>query len=386
MAPSPFDAPPSRHGVPLPTLLHEGLDAIGPAIAARGWTRALIVVDPGLRSAGHLGPLQTRLQESGVAVHLFDDVRPEPTEADAQRCAEAITASGADVLVALGGGSALDTAKLGSFLATNPGPIEQHHGPGAPANPLLPLVAIPTTAGTGSEVQSFALVQLRSGRKLACGAPGAMPVLTLLCPELTHSCPAQVTAMAGLDALVHAVECYVTTARTEASAAHARHAFRLLRANLPAVLADPHNATARAAMLTGSVMAGQAIEASMLGAAHATANALSAAAHVPHGNAVAIMLPHVIRHNARDPDVAQRYTTLAQDLPTPGSDAHALADDLSALLRATGLPSTPTAWGLHAADAPRLADEAATQWTLRFNPVAFRAAELHPIFRDAMGR
>ena len=219
-----------------------------------------------------------------------------------------------DGIVALGGGSSLDAGKGINFLLTNGGAIGDYRGYGKARRPLLPAIGIPTTAGTGSEAQSYAVISdAATHAKMACGDPTAAFRIALLDPSLAATAPRHVTAMAGFDAIAHAVETAVTAKRTPMSDLYSHEAWRLLAGAFERVLLHPADIEARAAMQIGSYFAGVAIEQSMLGAAHACANPVTARYGVAHGLALAILLPTVVRWNA---SVARdRYNAL---LGSPG--------------------------------------------------------------------
>jgi len=350
-----------------------------------GFRRTLLVSDPGLLPSGHPARAAVLLREAGVEAALFHDFDHDPDSVMVQRGADVARAFAADSLVALGGGSSLDCAKGLNFLLTNGGRMQDYRGYGKAARPLLPMIAVPTTAGTGSEAQSYALISdAETHEKMAYGDPGAAFRVALLDPELTVSQPRHVTATAGYDALSHAVESYVTVKRSALSAVFAREAFRLLEAHLERVLAEPHDVAARGAMLLGAHLAGLAIEASMLGATHACANPLSARYGTMHGVAIALMLPHVVRWNGMA--AGPLYAELLQ------ASGHALADDAAAVLAdrleelavRAGLPRGLHAAGVAEADLPALAAHAAQQWTGRFNPRPFDAAAAMDLYRAAL--
>jgi alcohol dehydrogenase len=256
---------------------------------------------------------------------------------------------------------------------------------------MLPLLAIPTTGGTGSECQSFALItDEQTHQKMACGDPKAAARIALLDPALTLSQPARVTACSGIDALAHALETLVTKSRTPLSLIFSREAFRLAIGGLPRVLASPADVEARGWMLLGAAWAGTAIENSMLGAAHALANPLTAHFGVTHGLAVGMMLPHVVRFNAREPVVARAYTEVAcaaqLALPSEAPEAAAehLAKRLESLLELAGLPRTLEHCGTKPDDIPRLAEEAARQWTAQFNPRPVTTSDFQQLYTAAL--
>jgi alcohol dehydrogenase len=244
---------------------------------------------------------------------------------------------------------------------------------------------VPTTAGTGSEAQSYALISdAATHRKMACGDPGAAFRIALLDPELTVTQPAGVTAVAGYDAISHAVETSVTSRRTPLSAGFSREAFRLLERSYERVLDAPDDVEARGDMLLGSFFAGLAIEASMLGAAHACANPLTAHHGTTHGVAVGVMLAAVTRWNAAvaTAGYADLLTAAAR---SPGdSPAHTLANRLDALAERGGLPRRLTALGVSVEDLPALAAEAAEEWTGTFNPRPFDAAAALDLYRSVL--
>jgi alcohol dehydrogenase len=293
-------------------------------------------------------------------------------------------ACGVDSLVAIGGGSSLDCAKAINFVLTNGGAMRDYRGYGKARQPLRPMIGVPTTAGTGSEAQSYALIShAETHEKMACGDPQAAFRIAVLDPAVTVSQPRVVTAVAGYDALSHAVEAFVTTRRTPVSELFAREAWRLLAAAYEVVLAQPDAIEARAAMQLGANHAGLAIEQSMLGAAHACANPITARCGAAHGVAVAVMLPHVVRWNA--PHVGDRYATLLQVSGDARSDepGRALAERLERLARAGGLATALRDLGVRRDHLPDLASDAASQWTGTCNPRPFDAAAALNLYEQA---
>jgi alcohol dehydrogenase len=354
-----------------------------------GARRVLVVSDPGLTRAGHVLRALRILEDARCATVPFDDVSEEPDARDVARCVEAIGVFGPELLVALGGGSAIDTAKAAAILAANGGRMQDYWGYGKTRAPLLPIVAVPTTAGTGSEVQSYALIaDERTGQKMACGASDAAPRLALLDPELSTTCPPFVTACAGLDALGHALETAVTTKRNPASDLYARAAFGRLAASFARVLAAPADLEARGAMLLGACWAGLAIEHSMLGVAHSLANPLSARLGLVHGLAVGLALPAVVRFNAVAPEPRRIYAELARESGLAARDADesaslaGLLTFLGACLEALGGERSAARAALSTADLSALAEEAGTQWTARFNPRPVTRPELEALLAE----
>lgn len=359
-----------------------------------GATKVLLVTDPGIQKAGHAEKCLSSLQASGIDVAVFHDVQPNPTTVDVDRGLAIAKERGIDAIVAVGGGSAMDCAKGINFLLTNGGQMRDYWGVGKATKPMLPLIAVPTTSGTGSEAQSFALIaDAETHMKMACGDKKAACRVAILDPELTLSMPAGVTAATGIDAVSHALESFVTTKRNAISQLFARRAWRLLGQAFPVVVsingASPKSPaaihTARGNMLLGSHLAGAAIENSMLGATHALANPLTAHFNVVHGLAIGVMLPHVIQYNS---EVAGgMYGRLAADLglcpadnPLAGS---LIADRVRQFTAVAGLPTNLRDCEVDRALLPRLAEEAAKQWTGTFNPRPVDAQSLLGLYENA---
>jgi alcohol dehydrogenase len=349
---------------------------LGRLAADLGFTRTLLVADPGMVTTGYAAAAAGHLQAAGIHVHTFHDFGENPDAAMVEAGRAFASSLGIDSIVGLGGGSSLDCAKGISFLLTNGGTMADYRGYGRTSHPLLPMIAIPTTAGTGSEAQSYAVISdSTTHMKMACGDPTAAPKIALLDPELTVSAPRRVTAMAGYDAIAHAVETWVTTKRTPISEAFSRRAWELLSGAFERVLGEPSDLDARAAMLAGAHFAGTAIETSMLGAAHACSNPLTARYNLAHGHALSILLPIVVRWNAVD--VGDRYAALA-------GSTEALASQLERFASIAGLGGRLRNYGAGEADLSDLAALAAQQWTGTFNPREFDAAGALEIYRTAM--
>jgi len=290
--------------------------------------------------------------------------------------------------VALGGGSSLDCAKGINFVLTNGGSMRDYRGFGKAARPMLPAIGVPTTAGTGSEAQSYAIISdAETHQKMACGDPKAAFRVAVLDPALTITNPRAVTAIAGYDALSHAVESFVTSGRTLVSDLFAREAWRLIEANYERVLRSPADMAGRSAMLLGAHLAGIAIEHSMLGATHACANPLTKRYGTTHGLAIAVMLPHVVRWNAES--VGDRYSELLRvaehgdGLVDRRWAGERLAERLEALAGLAGLPPTLRDVGASHDDLQALAADAAAEWTGTFNPRQFDAAAALSLYERA---
>jgi alcohol dehydrogenase len=349
-----------------------------------GATRALIVSDPGIVATGLVDRAGGLLREAGVAYEVFHEFGPNPDSAMVEAGRIAADRARVETIIALGGGSSLDCAKGINFVLTNGGTMRDYKGHDKATRPMLPTVGVPTTAGTGSDAQSYAIISDPvTHEKMACGAAGAAFRVAILDPLLTLSQPRQLTATVGYDALSHAVESYVTAPRTAISTLFAADAWRLLEAHYERVLASPDDVSARAAMLLGAHEAGIAIEQSMLGATHACANPLTARHGTTHGVAISVMLPHVVRWNGRD--VGEQYAELLRIAGrTPGADpGHDLAVRLDELATIGGLPRKLRDLGVPADGLEVLAADAEKQWTGTFNPRPFNAAAALDLYRLA---
>lgn len=363
---------------------------VGPLAVELGARRVLVVTDRGLVTAGHAEHVQESLQTVGIDVVLYDQVRENPTTRDVENCLEAARDAGIDLLVGLGGGSSMDTAKGCNFLCTNGGRMQDYWGVGKATKPMLPLIAIPTTAGTGSECQSAALIaDEETHQKMACLDSKVAARVALLDPKLTLSQPPRVTVCTGIDAIAHAVETAVTTKRNPLSQMFSREAFKLCDASFERVLSHPLDLEARGRMLLGAAWAGTAIENSMLGAAHAAANPLTAHFNLIHGQAVGLMLPHVVRFNGREPSARRAYAELVSAsamtvVPVSENAAvEALASRLERLLRAGGMPHSLAECAVRREMIPTLAEEAVRQWTAGFNPRPVTAHDFAKLYEAA---
>ena len=358
------------------------INRIGEVTRGLDCSRPLLVADPGIRDAGHVDTVLNLLTDAGLNVEVFDQFGVNPDSTMVDRGVSFATSLNRDSIIGLGGGSSLDCAKGINLILTNGGQIADYRGYGHAQKPLLPMVAIPTTAGTGSEAQSYAVISDSTTHlKMACGDPKLAFAAAILDPELTLSQPTEVTASAGFDAIAHAVETAVTTRRTELSMLFSREAFRLLNANYERVLVQPSDLDARGAMHLGSFYAGIAIEQSMLGAAHACANPLTAQYQLTHGVALAILLPHVVRWNTQKND--SLYAGLVDsDIPSDQAGTR-LAERLADLSKAGGFPTDLQTAGIQMNDLAGLAESAGAQWTGTFNPRPFSESEALEVYQCA---
>jgi len=354
--------------------------------------RVLLVTDHGLRDAGHAKNAIRSLEAAGLQVAVFDDVHENPTTADVERCVTFARPGEVQLIVGLGGGSSMDCAKGCNFLLTNGGKMSDYRGVGRATKPMLPMIAVPTTAGTGSEAQSFAVIaDAETHMKMPCGDAKAACRIAILDPELTVTMPRSVAAATGVDAMTHAIESFVTTRRNPISQMYSLQAWKLLSEAFPKVQESPDDIESLGKMQLGAFLAGSAIECSMLGAAHAASNPLTAKFGIVHGLAVGLLLPHVIRWNALS--VAPLYHELAvaagwsESSAAAGSSANRLADGFEELLTAAEMPCSLTDVMSTQPDdqlLTHLAEEASAQWTGTFNPRKMDAEAFAQLYRNAM--
>jgi alcohol dehydrogenase len=360
--------------------------ALGPIARSLGANRVLVASDPGVIAAGHTGRGIDSLTSADLDFHLFDGVRENPTTENVEAGLALAKKFQPDLIVGFGGGSSMDCAKGINFLYSCGGRMQDYWGIGKATGPMLPMIAVPTTAGTGSETQSFALISdAESHVKMACGDKRAAFRVAILDPELTVTQPPRVAALAGFDALSHAVETYVTKKRNEISCEYSRQAWQALAPNYLRVLEEPNDLEARFDMQWGACLAGYAIESSMLGAAHALANPLTANCDIAHGEAVALMLPHVVRFNGRecDPWYRELLAATAHEPNCPRGGAEELAEFLRNVATQAGLPDKLEACGVERVKLSELAEAASIQWTATFNPIPVDRNDLLKLYEAA---
>jgi alcohol dehydrogenase len=357
------------------------LAEIGDRVRALGGSRALLVSDAGLCAAGHVDGALASLAAVGVETELFDGVDENPSDDTVAAGLEVARRLRPDMLVALGGGSTLDTTKGINFLLTNGGRLADYRGFGLAQRPMLPSVAVPSSAGTGSEAQSYAVLSdARTHTKMALGDDKAFFRTVILDPCVAATAPRSVAALAGFDALSHAVESYVTRSANPWSRLFAAEAWRRLDAHFLSVATGTAGLGDWAQMLWGAHLAGAAIEMSMLGAAHGCANPLTAVFGIQHGRAVALMLPAVVRGNAEV--VGARYDELTG--APAGEGGERLAARLESLRERAGLGGGLSALGVGEGDLGALADLALEQWTLGHNPRPLAHDDVVALYREAL--
>jgi alcohol dehydrogenase class IV len=362
---------------------------LGDKAARRLGLQILFVTDPGLRAIGLCDPAIASLEAAGCEVIVFGEVEADPSRATLMKAVEA--GRGASGVVGFGGGSSLDVAKLAALLLGSGEDLDEAWGVAQAKGPRLPLVLVPTTAGTGSEVTPVSIITVGEEEKRGVSSPVILPDIAILDAELTFGLPPAITAATGIDAMVHAIEAYASKSANNnpLSKMLAREALRLLSSNIEKVIADGRDADARGAMLLGSMLAGQAFANSPVAAVHALAYPIGGTFHIPHGLSNALVLPHVLRFNA--PDAAHLYAEIAADC-FPGLSGEegvqgrcaAFIEELAALSKRVGLPARLRDVGIGEDALPKMAANAMKQQRLLVNnPRAVSEADALAIYRAA---
>ncbi len=350
--------------------------------------RALVVSDPGIVKAGILDRVLAALNDAGVAADSFTQVEPNPSVETVHAAHDLFRRTRASFVVAAGGGSAMDVGKVVAVLAAHGGTVLDYEGIGKVPGPGVPVVAIPTTAGTGSEVTIFAVITNRERKfKMTVGSPHIVPQVALCDPELTLSMPQPLTAATGMDALTHAIECYVNTVHNPIAKTLALEAVRLIGRSLRTAYASGKDVGARTTMLLASTMAAMAFTRTRLGNVHAMSHPLGAHFDVPHGVANAILLPSVMAWNL----VAcyETYPQLAEALGerVTGRSAReaseAAVDAVRRLSRDVGIPERLRDVGVSREGIPRMAEDAMKSGNILVNPRATTYSDILALFEAA---
>lgn len=348
-----------------------GARRLAERVAAMGCGRVLIVTDPGLMAAGMLDEPLAGFAGHGLRFHVFSEVQADPPESVILAAVAAAHHHQADCVIGFGGGSSMDAAKLAALLARSGESLAEVYGVGMAKGPRLPLILVPTTAGTGSEVTPISIVTTGVGDKKGIVSPLLLPDLALLDAELTLGLPAAVTASTGIDAMVHAIEAYTSRRlKNPISDGLAREALSLLSGAVHKASREGSNLQAREDMLLGACLAGMAFANAPVAAVHALAYPIGARFHVPHGLSNSLVLAPVIRFNL--PSATAQYAQLC-DIVVPGLSgtearrAEALAVYLGGLAGELGLPTRLSEVGVRAGDIPQLAADAMKQTRLLVN-------------------
>ena len=358
-----------------PTKIISGIDSTAEIIKelnALHAKKVLLITDPGLVQAGVAQQVVEMLKQAAVEVEIFDAVEPDPSIQVATKAAEMAKNVKANVLIALGGGSAIDTAKSAALLVTNGGYLKDYAGVNKVVKPILPLIAVPTTAGTGSEVTIFAVMSdPEKQEKFTISSALIAPAVAVLDPLLTLKLPPSVTAFTGMDALTHAIEAFTSSIAQPATDALALSAIKLILKHLPVAVGRGDNIMARDGMLQASLLAGIAFNNAFLGLAHAIASPLGGHFHVPHGLANAVMLPYVMEYNL--PTAVRRYAEIGRALglqavgDTPRAVAEKTVAAITQLARDINIPEKLSNIGAKEELLPLVARDALKSIQLKFN-------------------
>jgi alcohol dehydrogenase class IV len=375
------------------TRVHYGagkVSDLGSLLRSINASKILIVTDRGIVASGILKKCTDAILPEQIRFSLFDGVEPNPTTASLEKGLTLAKHESIHAIVAIGGGSSIDASKAINVLLANGGKIADYHGFNHVRKKGLPLIAIPTTAGTGSEMTSFMLISdSETHQKIVCSDPKIIPDVAILDPTLTLTLPPAVTIESGLDALGSSIEAYVTKAANEYSDALALRATEIIANNIVKVYEEPFNLDSRSAMLIGANMMGLAVNLSYIGAAHSMANPLTKHFGIRHGIAVGMVLPYVMLFNT--PSQPQKYKQIALAL---GVKSERGEDDLTMgrkgafkvrrLLDQLSLPNNLSRMGVKEDLIPTMADEALAQLSIDYNPVKPDLQQMTNLFYSAI--
>ena len=367
------------------------LAQLGDMVVNEIGTRVLLVTDPGMMATGIVDKALVSLKDAGVEVTLYQNVKADPPESIVNLCAQIAIDCKAQGVIGLGGGSSLDVAKLAALLATGNENLKDAYGVGNAKGPRLPLILVPTTSGTGSEVTPISIVTTGKSEKMGVVSPAILPDIALLDPELTLGLPPHITAATGIDAMVHAIEAYASASANNNPISRnlATEALRLMGASLETAVHSGHDLKARSDMLLGSMMAGQAFANSPVAAVHALAYPIGGHFHVPHGLSNALVLPYVLRFNV---EVAPKpYAEIAPfafpelaKITDERERANAFCEVMAALSKRCGLQQTLREMDIPQDFLPKLASDAMNQTRLLVNnPRELTEADALNIYKAA---
>ncbi|MBI2774300.1 MAG: iron-containing alcohol dehydrogenase, partial [Chloroflexi bacterium] len=342
----------------------------------------LVVTDPGVIKVGLVKPIEERLNDAGIAYEIYDGVVPDPTVGDVQRCFERARQMGADALLAIGGGSSIDTAKMAAVLMTNGGTVLDYIGMDKVPKPAAPVVAIPTTAGTGAEITiNSVIADPDQHKKLVIISPNATVLFALEDPDMTAGLPPFLTAITGMDTLVHAIESFVNKNAYPMTQALAFEAIKDAAWALPRAVRDGKDMEARERMMRSVVSASLAFSNTRLGNVHAMALPLGGWCHVAHGTAVAVLLPHVMEFNRSA--AVERFEGVG-DAMSLGRDSKKAVRRVFELVEEVGIPPRLSQHGVTDDKVPLMARDAIQSGNVAVNPRATTLADLEALYRAAL--
>jgi alcohol dehydrogenase len=385
-----MDAAPLRKFLAPEFLFGDGsLELAGRYAANLGARRPLVVTDPGVAAAGWAAAVCTSLEAAGLEYTVFDRVTPNPREAEVMAGAEVYREQLCDAVVAVGGGSPMDCAKGIGIVVSNGGHVLEYEGVDRVDEPMPPMVCIPTTGGTASELSQFAIIlDQPEQRKIAIISKAVVPDVALIDPRTLTTMDRYLTACTGLDALVHGIEAFVSTGSSPVTDMHALEAIRLVSRNLLPFLDAPEDVELRGRVMLGSVHAGLAFSNASLGGVHAMAHSLGGLLDLPHGECNAMLLEHVMAFNF--PNAAARYCRIGEALDlsmagrTPQESRAAILTAVGQLKFAAGVRSTLGERGVHRTDVAELTRKAMSDPCMVTNPRRPNARDIEVIYEEAL--
>jgi alcohol dehydrogenase class IV len=354
-----------------------------------GARRVLVVTDQGVLNAGWTAEVVRNLEAEGFSCAIFKDVTSNPRAEEVMAAAQAYHEGGCDAIVAVGGGSPMDCAKGVGIVSSNGAHILRFEGVDNVEHPLPPLICIPTTSGSSADVSQFAIItDTDRNVKIAIVSKTIVPDVSLIDPVTTTTMDADLTAHTGLDALVHAVEAFVSNAHSPITDSHALEAIRLVSAALPEAADNLESLQFRGKMMLGSLFAGLAFSNASLGAVHAMAHSLGGLLDLPHGECNAVLLEHVVQHNFAF--ATTRYRRIAEAMGVRTDDVNdddlkdVLVDAIRKLRRTIGVDVTLGQLGMKREDIPRLASNALNDCCLVTNPAKLSQTDIEQIYEQAL--
>lgn len=356
-----------------------------------GVKKALVTSDKGLIKVGTTKMVTDVLDEMGFPYEIYSEIKPNPTVTNVQQGVEAFKASGADCIIAIGGGSSMDTAKGIGIVANNPefGDIISLEGCAPTKNKSVPIIALPTTAGTGAEVTiNYVIIDEERQAKMVCVDPNDIPAVAIVDPELMYSLPKSLTAATGMDALTHAIEGYITKGAWIMSDMYELQAIKMIAENLPIAVDEPTNPVGREGMALAQYIAAQAFSNVGLGLVHGMAHPMGSLHDIPHGVANALLLPTIMEFNM--PTRIEKYGVIAQHMGvdtagmTPEEAAQAAVDAVKALSIRVGIPQHLSDLGITEADIPALAAQAITDVCTPGNPRDVTEADIIELYKKVL--
>ncbi|MBD5278396.1 MAG: lactaldehyde reductase [Bacteroides sp.] len=361
------------------------------AIRQLGKTKAFVVTDPGLLKFGVAGMVTKELDDAGIPYEIYSDVKPNPTVSNVKNGVEAFKKSGADVIVAIGGGSSIDTSKGIGIVSTNPefADVVSLEGCAPTKNKSIPIIALPTTAGTAAETTiNYVIIDEEKQKKMVCVDPNDIPAVAIIDAELMYSLPKSLTAATGMDALTHAIEGYITKAAWSLSDMFEIEAIRMISRYLPIAVEEPNNAEARNGMAVAQYVAGMAFSNVGLGLVHGMAHPLGSLFDIPHGVANALLLPTIMEFNM--PTCLDKYPEIARamgvniDGMTKEEASKAACEAVKNLALKVGIPQHLTDLGIKETDIPRLADQAISDVCTPGNPREVSLDEIKALYKSVL--